>query len=75
MQTHVPAGHSCLDPIALRKAEFWQLFAAEPLSARQKAILYRFLDGFEGNLTARKRAALANAGDGDGARNTTGTGS
>lgn len=42
----------------LRKAEFWQRFAAEPLSARQKTILNRFLDGFEGNLTARKWAAL-----------------
>ena len=42
----------------LRKAEFWQGFAAEPLSARQKTILNRFLDGFEGNLTARKWAAL-----------------
>lgn len=42
----------------LHKAEFWQRFAAEPLSARQKAILNRFLDGFEGKLTARKWAAL-----------------
>jgi Fic family protein len=42
----------------LRKAEFWRRFAEEPLSARQKAILNRFLDGFEGNLTARKWAVL-----------------
>lgn len=42
----------------LRKAEFWQRFAEEPLSARQKTILNRFLDGFEGNLTARKWAAM-----------------
>lgn len=41
----------------LNKAEFWQRFAAEPLSARQKIILNRFPDGFEGNLTARKWAA------------------
>ena len=33
-------------------------FAEEPLSARQKTILNRFMDGFEGNLTARKWAAL-----------------
>jgi Fic family protein len=42
----------------LRKAEFWQLFADEPLTARQKTILNRFMDGFEGTLTARKWAAL-----------------
>ncbi len=40
------------------KAEFWQRFAEEPLSARQKTILNRFMDGFEGKLTARKWAAL-----------------
>lgn len=42
----------------LRKAEFWQRYAEEPLSVRQKAVLNRFMDGFEGNLTARKWAAL-----------------
>lgn len=42
----------------LRKAEFWRHFAEEPLSARQKTILNRFMDGFEGSLTARKWAAL-----------------
>jgi len=44
----------------LRKAEFWRRFAEEPLSARQKAIVNRFMDGFAGNLTARKWAALGN---------------
>jgi len=42
----------------LKKAEFWRRFAQEPLSARQKSVLNRFLDGFEGKLTARKWAAL-----------------
>ncbi|MDK9722981.1 MAG: Fic family protein [Rhodospirillales bacterium] len=42
----------------LRKAKFWQRFAQEPLSVRQKTILNRFMGGFEGNLTARKWAAL-----------------
>jgi Fic family protein len=42
----------------LRKAEFWRRVAEEPLSARQKAVLNRLLDGFEGNLTTRKWAAL-----------------
>lgn len=43
----------------LSKAEFWRRFAEEPLSARQKTVLNRFLDGFEGHLTARKWATLA----------------
>jgi Fic family protein len=42
----------------LAKADFWRRFAQEPLTARQKSVLNRFLDGFEGNLTARKWAAL-----------------
>lgn len=42
----------------LRKAEFWQHFNDEPLSVRQKTILNRFMDGFEGKLTARKWGAL-----------------
>ncbi len=32
----------------LRKAEFWRRFGGEPLTARQKSILNRFMDGFEG---------------------------
>ena len=42
----------------LAKAEFWRKFADEALSARQKLVLNRFLDGFEGNLTAKKWAAI-----------------
>ncbi|MBI5488873.1 MAG: Fic family protein [Deltaproteobacteria bacterium] len=42
-----------------RKADFWRRVADEPLSARQKTVLNRFLDGFLGNLTARKWATLA----------------
>ncbi|MBI5121338.1 MAG: Fic family protein [Rhodospirillales bacterium] len=42
----------------LRKAEFWLRFSEEPLSVRQKTILNRFMDSFEGNLTARKWAAI-----------------
>jgi Fic family protein len=44
--------------VVLHKAEFWRRFVEEPLSARQKAVLNRFLDGLEGNLTARKWATL-----------------
>lgn len=42
----------------LSKADFWQRYAREPFTPRQKAVLNRFLDGFEGRLTARKWAAL-----------------
>lgn len=42
----------------LRKADFWQRHARVAFSARQKAVLNRYLDGFEGNLTAKKWAAL-----------------
>jgi Fic family protein len=42
----------------LRKADFWQRYSREPLSARQKTVLNRFLDGFEGKLTAKKWAAI-----------------
>lgn len=43
----------------LRKADFWQRYAREQFSDRQKAVLNRYLDGFEGKLTAKKWAALA----------------
>ena len=42
----------------LRKADFWQRCAREPLTKRQKTVLNRFLDGFEGKLTAKKWAAI-----------------
>lgn len=42
----------------LHKAEFWQRHALVPLNERQRTILNRYLDGFEGNLTARKWAAI-----------------
>lgn len=42
----------------LRKAAFWQHYAREPLSGRQSAVLNKFLDGFDGKLTARKWAAI-----------------
>ena len=43
----------------LRKADFWRDHAGEAISSRQKAVLNRHLDGFEGKLTARKWAILA----------------
>ena len=47
---------ACVD--VLRKADFWQRYAREPFNKRQKTVLNRFLDGFEGKLTAKKRAAI-----------------
>ncbi len=42
----------------LRKSEFWRRRSREPFTARQHRVLNRFLDGFEGKLTARKWAAI-----------------
>jgi len=42
----------------LRKADFWQRYAREHFSDRQKVVLNRYLDGFEGKLTAKKWAKL-----------------
>jgi len=42
----------------LRKAEFWRTHERIILSERQRAMLNRYLDGFEGHLTARKWAVL-----------------
>ena len=42
----------------LRKAAFWQVHAESGLSPRQKLVLNRVLDGFEGKLTAKKWAAI-----------------
>jgi Fic family protein len=43
----------------LYKAEFWHRHALTAFNARQRTMLNRFLDGFEGKLTARKWAAIA----------------
>ncbi len=43
----------------LRKARFWEAYASEPLNDRQRKVLNRLLDGFEGGLTNRKWVALA----------------
>lgn len=42
----------------LRKADFWQRYARERFSDRQRVVLNRYLDGFEGKLTAKKWAAI-----------------
>jgi len=43
----------------LAKANFWQSIAAVQLNERQKQVLNRLLDGFEGKLTTSKWAKLA----------------
>jgi len=43
----------------LRKADFWQRNAQTHLNERQRNMLNRVLDGFEGKLTARKWAVIA----------------
>lgn len=43
----------------LRKARFWDAHAGAPLNDRQRAIINRLLDGFEGKLTSSKWAKLA----------------
>ncbi|WP_293862102.1 Fic family protein [uncultured Alsobacter sp.] len=42
----------------LRKARFWQQHAAAPLNLRQRDMLNRLLDGFEGHLTTSKWAKI-----------------
>jgi Fic family protein len=50
--------HHTLDAV-LGKARFWQRVSGASLNARQVKVLNRLLDGFEGNLTNSKWAALA----------------
>jgi Fic family protein len=42
----------------LQKAAFWQRHALAPFNERQRKVLNRLLDGFEGKLTAQKWAAI-----------------
>ena len=42
----------------LDKARFWENFAAFTLNERQRNILKRLLDGFDGKLTTSKRAEI-----------------
>lgn len=44
---------------ALKRARFWEKLDALPLNERQRSVLRRYLDGFEGNLTTSKYAKLA----------------
>lgn len=41
-----------------RKAKFWDAMAGQPLNERQRKVINRLLDGFEGKLTSSKWAVL-----------------
>lgn len=43
----------------MRKARFWETHAGESLNDRQRLVINRLLNGFEGNLTNAKYAKLA----------------
>jgi Fic family protein len=43
----------------LKKARFWESHGGTPMNDRQRAMLNRLLDGFEGKLTSSKWAKLA----------------
>lgn len=45
----------------MRKARFWESVAGQPLNDRQRKVLNRLLDGFEGKLTNAKWAAITKA--------------
>ncbi len=51
----------------LKKARFWEAHAAKPFNDRQRKILNRLLDGFEGKLTSSKWAKLDKCFAGHGA--------
>jgi Fic family protein len=45
--------------VALAKARFWEANAHTPMNDRQRLVLNRLLDGFEGKLTTSRWASLA----------------
>jgi Fic family protein len=58
MNTAVVNAESILENV-LRKARYWERYGQVSLSDRQREILKRLLDGFEGKLTSSKWAKLA----------------
>jgi Fic family protein len=42
----------------LKKAKFWELHISESFNERQRAMINRLLDGFEGKLTSSKWAGI-----------------
>jgi Fic family protein len=52
----------------LDKARFWKRHGASPLNDRQRLMLNRLLDGFEGKLTSSKWAQIAKVSQATAAR-------
>ncbi|ANW05396.1 Fic family protein [Bradyrhizobium icense] len=52
----------------LRKARFWELHAGSSLNDRQRLVINRLLDGFEGKLTSSKWGKLAKVSQATAAR-------
>jgi Fic family protein len=46
--------------VVFRKAEFWKQYRAAPLNPRQRDMINRLLDGFDGKLTSSKWARIEN---------------
>jgi Fic family protein len=51
-------GADTLHDSVLQKARFWESISQSPVNERQRAVLNRLLDGFEGKLTTSKWAKL-----------------
>ncbi|MGD9662255.1 MAG: Fic family protein [Porticoccaceae bacterium] len=45
----------------MRKARFWEAVAGQPINERQRKVINRLLDGFEGKLTNAKWVAMTKA--------------
>lgn len=58
----IEGAHHTLDGV-LARARFWQRWAQVSFNPRQRKVLARLLDDFEGKLTTRKWAALAKCSD------------
>jgi Fic family protein len=55
---HAVANADRLLGSVLHKARFWDTHAGAPINGRQRAVIDRLLDGFEGKLTSSRWAAL-----------------
>jgi len=53
------AGAQTTLAVVLAKARFWESIAAIPINDRQRMVLNRLLDGFDGKLTSSRYATLA----------------
>ncbi len=56
--SHALDGAETITASVLKKADFWQRHAGEEFIDRQREMLNRYLEGFQGKLTAKKWATL-----------------